>query len=599
MQIIINNRPAFIKKGSSFQFVSENRHFTGSDSYTLSITFPLKDCPENLAIFGSINRCDVEKEQVKFDCTIVDRNFVRDGVITVTSISDAEVKTQFLEGRSVQNFDNSFDEVYINELDLGFYSPTVSDTPAYLTRGIDYGQMYVALPWVNNTSGNIQNQMLVDFDTEVWSWASGLKGLSFQPYLIYIIRQICMALGYSADLTDMENSNYRYLIICNALPNAWENRKWKSILPNWTVTEFFEQIGYLLGADFIIDHKGKSVRMEFVRKDIEALPQYCVENVVDAYSADVSQDNECTYIEQVNMKFADCGHQAWKAYSCDWFIRENRDRIKEFETAEDMCNYIVGIYETGGDWYSVPETKAMIDRIFHVREVNTYFIMRCNYCLKGSTSGRYWIQRYVLTAVNAFGERFKDRDENEKTIELKCVPVWIDNLEMDDNCIFLDVPEFDEELTDESYELTNDSNGWMPSGQQTITVNTLLQGEKEEHKEFFDKLYLGFWTGKTEFNMYMPHPTIDYITPYGEIMYDEMDMSLRLDGGGTKYPEKSVVYNVDSSVKFMFSFLADDIPAVRSVFHIKGQRYLCEKITATFTENGRSQLLKGVFYKIK
>ena len=97
----------------------------------------------------------------------------------------------------------------------------------------------------------------------------------------------------------------------------------------------------------------------------------------------------------------------------------------------------------------------------------------------------------------------------------------------------------------------------------------------------------------------MPHPTIDYITPYGVILYDERDMSLRLDGGGTKYPEKSAVYNVDSSVKFMFSFLADDIPAVRSVFHIKGQRYLCEKITATFTENGRSQLLKGVFYKVK
>ena len=40
------------------------------------------------------------------------------------------------------------------------------------------------------------------------------------------------------------------------------------------------------------------------------------------------------------------------------------------------------------------------------------------------------------------------------------------------------------------------------------------------------------------------------------------------------------------------------IPDVRSVFLIRGKRYICEKITATFTENGMSQLLKGVFYPI-
>ena len=39
---------------------------------------------------------------------------------------------------------------------------------------------------------------------------------------------------------------------------------------------------------------------------------------------------------------------------------------------------------------------------------------------------------------------------------------------------------------------------------------------------------------------------------------------------------------------------------VRSVFHIRGKRYICEKITATFTEkNGMSQLLKGVFYPMQ
>jgi hypothetical protein len=45
--------------------------------------------------------------------------FFKSGSITVTEISQSEVKTQFLEGRSEQNFDETFDDIYVNEMDLG------------------------------------------------------------------------------------------------------------------------------------------------------------------------------------------------------------------------------------------------------------------------------------------------------------------------------------------------------------------------------------------------------------------------------------------------------------------------------------------------
>jgi len=51
--------------------------------------------------------------------------------------------------------------------------------------------------------------------------------------------------------------------------------------------------------------------------------------------------------------------------------------------------------------------------------------------------------------------------------------------------------------------------------------------------------------------------------------------------------------------KYTFSFLSDSIPDPRAVFFIEGSKYICEKITATFHEDtGKSQLLKGVFYKV-
>ena len=66
------------------------------------------------------------------------------------------------------------------------------------------------------------------------------------------------------------------------------------------------------------------------------------------------------------------------------------------------------------------------------------------------------------------------------------------------------------------------------------------------------------------------------------------------DGVPLKY-----TYNIDNKKKYTFSFLADEIPDPRALFYIEGSKYVCEKITATFHEGtGKSQLLKGVFYKL-
>ena len=56
MEITINGQMACLKKNTSFEYISENSMFTGSDSYTLTITFPLKDCPQNIRIFGHWRR---------------------------------------------------------------------------------------------------------------------------------------------------------------------------------------------------------------------------------------------------------------------------------------------------------------------------------------------------------------------------------------------------------------------------------------------------------------------------------------------------------------------------------------------------------------
>ena len=53
------------------------------------------------------------------------------------------------------------------------------------------------------------------------------------------------------------------------------------------------------------------------------------------------------------------------------------------------------------------------------------------------------------------------------------------------------------------------------------------------------------------------------------------------------------IFNINPKQKVTFKFLANEIPNPRTLFIIRGKRYVCEKITATFTANGMSQLIKG------
>ena len=77
--------------------------------------------------------------------------------------------------------------------------------------------------------------------------------------------------------------------------------------------------------------------------------------------------------------------------------------------------------------------------------------------------------------------------------------------------------------------------------------------------------------------------------------FNFLHFSLRINNGMLN---RRIAPEIETTMKTTFKFLADTIPDVRSLFIIRGKRYVCEKLTATFTENGMSQLLKGVFYPI-
>lgn len=597
MHILIDKKEAVLKKGASFDYISENRFFTGADSYTLSITFPLKGCKENLDIFGHINRKDCDLDKLLLDCEIFDRQFHAHGAVNIVEISETEVKTQFLTGRSVRNYVSDLDDVYINEMQIG-QATDDGHFPCEHYWGHTGSTYYcgrVSLPWVNNTSGNIQN-MLVNRGQYGWYYAGTSNeedaALSCQYFLIYVLESILDQCGYTCDLTSLKASPYRCLVIFNTFPFAWRIDEWALALPHWTVTEFLEQIELLTNGVFTIDSKINKVSFEFNINILENQKCVDLQNIVDEHQVEITEkkDTNDTYMEQVNLRYQDADHQMQKFYSCDW-ARATLGAYA-FNTFASLKSYASQYFTCVGAYTKVNAYTRML----YARDIDTYFVMRCYNMVYNSQTKKY--THYMrLQPVDVFGPRKINTSEDAQYKELGIVPVCIDHVsDTVGDCVFLECGTYGD-IED------NDEN-------QTLAVNTLIDGEPEQKEEYFDKIYVAFWDGNTGVQNLSntkkyPLPWIDniWIDQYGNKymshMDEQEDYSLRLKSNLTNTYAK-LKHKIDQSKKFTFKFLVSDsyIPDVQSVFLIHGKKYLAEKITATFSEEGMSQLVKMVAYRI-
>ncbi len=593
MQILINGKIATLKKGSSFEFVSENRSFTDSDGYSFSISFPLAGCPGNLAIFGHLNRTDIDNSQIIFDCEVIDTYFYKAGIITITEITTSEIKAQFLEGRSASNFDVTFDDIYINELDLGEpVTLTPPSDPNTAWQGLNFGQEYVALPWVNNASGNIQNDVVYNGG---YKWADDVSKLSFFPYLIVITKKICETLGYDCDLSEWENlEEKKYIIICNALPAAWDIPQFARSLPHWSVTEYLEKLEHFLGCEFDINHKIKKISLAFINEVLSSAQPIFIDKVLNSFTAEVSAEDESNYIENVTVRYKECGHNMQKFYACRWFVKEQANSVVPYDTLDELisANKIHARcrnYSRGSN----------VNKVLYARDFDMYFVIRCirnELAYTNSFGINIYDRICILQPINVFGEKVHD-EASANEIELEFVPACIDETEESKgNCLFLDMAGYDETSTsvDDNTDRTPMTNEERAATiYQPVAMNLLSKGDEKDQTEYFNQIYVAFWDGINNHSGKLPCPTLDWVTIKGDWTYYTSKHSLRLT-----HSSMSPIFAIDPTQKYTFSFLMNEMPDVRSIFFIDGKKYLCEKITTTFTENGMSQLKKGVFYRL-
>lgn len=626
MEIRIDGQLATLKKGASFEFVSENRLFSGSDEYTMSITLPLRGCKPNLKIFGHLNRHDVNLKKRTFNCEIRHRGFVRTGAAVIVEINEVEIKVQFLGGRSVQNFDQSFDETYIDQLTLGpipyMTMNDISPKQAWDPERKWGAQDAVALPWVRADSGNIMNLAVWNGNDNVYYWdSSNGNVLSWQPYLLAIAKKICSAVNYTYDFSVWENSDtLKYLLVCNSLPGAWysqsDNIDYASLLPHWTVQEFFEKLELFIGLSFTISTSDKTI----VAKDQieeDRIEPVILDKVVEEHTVAMDKDpkkNNTDYIGAKNIGYADGGHQMDAFYNCDWYFNRVGKGIQQYDTVKEAVDDLKVPFEIYHPETNDPSVVKGFDWTIHklnprlrglrCTEGNCCFIPKIIYKEELKWQGDkqsyndvtyfYYCTKYHTQFINAnlFPNLIVDQNNADDIEEIEFVPVCIDITEWNKgDCMFITTGDYKDTPYDSKISVTTDEN-W-----QFTACNWVSEGEKNDKESYFDKIFVAFWDGTIPQPGFLPFPYITkiWVTQRWNIIRSKYSLSLT-DGFNKYYME---MMDIDTRMKYTFKFLADDIPNPRAVFYIRGKRYLCAKLTAQCTDTGMSDQITGEFYRLQ
>lgn len=591
MIITVDGRQAAIKQGTSFTIVSENRRFSGADSYTLNIVFPLAGCPRNIEIFGDLTRWDQSKEARQYECDIHAGRLYRHGMLTVTEVTEQDVKCQFLEGRSLRNYRDDMSTVYIDELPMMYaktgasnlhliFKQKVYDDESLASARDTYTNpqlmdKQVYLPWVNNNSGNIQNGWQAP-----GKWPSGgvELQLSAMTYLVHIFKSVCWAMGYDCDAQAWENSGYRWLLATNTLPAAWEIDDPSRALPHWTVEEFFEQIEWLLDAEIDVDYINKQVSLMFASDYFSTFGEVEIDHVVREFTAQIETESDLDYTDNINIAYEDGGTN----------IEAYRSNAKYDKHIANGTLYVPHVTLTMYKTYAEAQ-RAMI----YVETTGRYYVWRRIWAFdKGMETDVHggWIPYVWLQEVSQFCKYFGAGSDKEVKRKLGIVPAWIESVGKQDDgcCIFQDPGDYEDE----------EENRTQWYGAMLVES----ESEDSERQTFYDKIYVCYWDGVNRFHGKYLRPVVSRYEWDG---YEETEQAFEPRwADGTKFPslrlsDRVPVARIKPDTKIKIQFISDDMPDARSIFVVRGKRYVCSKITATIDEQGLSRLMSGEFYEME
>lgn len=453
IQIFLDGRPVIPSDSSSIKLTVENPYFTKSASYTYDVELPLA-IAENRALFGFINRIDVDKESMTFEARmIVDNVCVLAGMAHVTSVSETSVKVQLLGSAASYNYGNKMDNTFIDELDMGNWLTTTwsgywTGIPAHwepypedwvlngtneivfnrakldasglrsdknLTDAVLGGTLpWVAFPVINTTADFLCNGLHFkqsNTDTsKLEFYFRGYEGEravdktssdslivsgAIQPFVWIMAQKVAEATGFELRREDnalYTNEFFRKIFIVNTNNFIACNKS----LPHWSVNEWWTQIENAFGVVLSVDYDTKSITL-MQRKDHydKVAATVNLQEIVDEFTAEVDDDTNAD-ISSNNVGFADFDCERYERLS--EFILESADINRDFDDIDALNIWAAA---QGADGMAAKKSV-----IFECRD------------------GRHYIYSEAdgIVEVDMYRPRIVREESDDLDIELKFVP---------------------------------------------------------------------------------------------------------------------------------------------------------------------------------
>lgn len=632
MKILVNGHEAVLKKNTSFQYESENPLFTEAEDYTMDISFPLEDCPENILIFGALHVKGVDITTIHFPCEIILGNIVKSGILTILSVNAEEVKGQFLEGMSVQNFRSSLPDTYITDIDFSDYDGTDHSSASYeRVFGEGWGNMVV---WDSSKEAPIY---FMQGEPGAGGWTCR------HIYLYHLVRLVALKCGYTVDDSVLRTiPMYTKIIVVNTVYAILDRHGYESLpslarsLPHWTVKEFFNEVCKFFGCLYEINSSGNKI-VFISQKQLASTDQGNSANrvqldVLDDFEVELRESESPTYRGNVKYKLPDESDPD-KVNMCPWLVEKQHLYYLESKTEQAFSGKI---QEAAWGYGQTIEDLMHKRTLFYLTDIDKYAVItkyeECqthdDYDADEEGHPEYLFCEFEI--INQWGD-FRDGEE----LGIAPCPLSYRSIGNKPNADASKSQNFIKtgyRYKMPSIEVPQDKYIEFRNNDQVVLKELLETMKDGEDKEtvYFEKLWVVIHSGTMDqtgeyLNTRQYEAKAATAVSYASFFRNEWRFATAEDEEdpdevGTKYypifhqrvnvypynlvPSEATIQaiaelpRVDETKLYRYKFLASSLPDPKKIYVIKGKEYACKKLTAHFTADGMSELIQGEFFEV-
>lgn len=579
VELLIDGHTVHTKRDLSFELVKENPLLTRNGDYTYDIEVSLKD-PHNLKMYLPESRLNGEGKHISRVAELRDNNNILcRGTEVIIEKEDADLKLQIVANNSefnyLMNHLSGNAENKIREMDFGKVECDAKKAKDVVNS--IYPQTNFICPPIFTKKGNeytLFNHVSVYYKNIEYDTNGKILP---QPFLLYYVEKLVSLLGYNIeDNCLLREEKWRRLV----LVHGYDTNEYAKMLPNWTVSQFVEEVEKFFNVVFLVDSIKKDVRIVSVRDWRKTQSIFCIEQnqVVDEFDKKFDEEEKGAFTDYANVRYALPETSYWK-------LQDIEPDIWKKVQIEEKYFASVGVDIPNWDDFTVykdPRTEMM-------------------YKVKIDTGAGYTHKN--INRVQAF-QRFVS-EESSGSVELKIIPAEIhcgecaagsDGFSV--GWFLYPVSEYSEVVEDDRgfYELIEKGEVKESAVDYlqvafyagVVGVRQPLAGEKAHYKDY--ALPMCFTTQYTVAGGMM------LCWDDGEISCWDEKMTLELCGNsGRVSNELNNDIVIAEGEVHVIKFLAKNKIDPTLIFNIKNKLYFCKQLKYEYSDGRLEDVIEGEF----